>query len=812
MSGGITQLVAVGIQDAYLTSNPEVSFFRSSYKRYTHFAQNVERQVIQGNPNVNGVSLIRFEKKGDLLSDVYLTARDPNNTSNVNTNWSQIISKLELMIGGQIIDTQDMTYTSNIEPVVNARTYSQKFSALDAVNSVFLPLKFFFCKDWQSAIPLIALQYHDVEIRITWATPNPWDQYVAWARFLYLDTEEREWFAKNKHDMLITQVTRVPITPVSNFEFSLAQPIKYIAFDAVNYDNVYNPITAPTFTNSLGATSATVTVLSDAGIYPGLSASITNILSNGYVSNVSVSNSAPILNLTYPTQTVPSSLPTGTPINIAPITLSSSSLSVTPTGLAINAGLTRISFAAVAVAPTASMTSVVVSSGFSCTITLTFASFAAKTVSLTNNVVTVTFTSTINAPYAAGTSIAVAGLNAGIPDATYAVSTCTNTTITFACTATDISSTTAAGTIAGTSSPLYFPGTYTIGASTATTSVDIPLGVAGVSYSSITFGTVTIPQNATTNILHLTFVGNLTTSPYNITTSTLATVSSSGLSSAQLGKGVISSITNITVNGVVCTSLIITCNTLASTGTTPKTFFVTFIPPAADTFFFISGTVTPTLGTAFQLTVTSSPTIDGNMVGTYILFPQVAGYPLTAVVNWVSTDDATATNTVINMTPIGAAGSTYSAITTSALITTSSVVFAYSPIAIINNLSPQITQNNIGSATAATLQFKMQINGNDIGESRSLPHWSFINQYYLTPYGYDNSNNTVAIIPFCLDTAKTQPTGSINFSRIDTFRLICPSSTNFVNISRLGTGSYFYAVNYNILRIQNGMGAVMYSS
>jgi hypothetical protein len=114
------------------------------------------------------------------------------------------------------------------------------------------------------------------------------------------------------------------------------------------------------------------------------------------------------------------------------------------------------------------------------------------------------------------------------------------------------------------------------------------------------------------------------------------------------------------------------------------------------------------------------------------------------------------------------------------------------------------------------MQFKMQINGNDIGDSRELPHWVDVNQYYLTPYGYYNdvtvSTPQVAIIPFCLDTAKVQPTGSLNFSRIDTFRLVCPSQTNFVQLSKLGTGSYFYAVNYNVLRIQNGMGAVMYSS
>ena len=78
MSGGVVQLVAVGAQDAWLTGKPEVSFYRSNYKRYTHFANSVERQVIQGQPIAGGISTIRFEKKGDLLSYVYLTIRDNN--------------------------------------------------------------------------------------------------------------------------------------------------------------------------------------------------------------------------------------------------------------------------------------------------------------------------------------------------------------------------------------------------------------------------------------------------------------------------------------------------------------------------------------------------------------------------------------------------------------------------------------------------------------------------------------------------------------------------------------------------------------
>ena len=105
MSGGIAQLVAIGAQDAHLVGQPEVSFFRSNYKRHTNFAQTVERQAVQGNPTANGMSSIRFERKGDMLGYVYISPRA--GTSTTSGDWWKSISKVELLIGGQVIDTQE---------------------------------------------------------------------------------------------------------------------------------------------------------------------------------------------------------------------------------------------------------------------------------------------------------------------------------------------------------------------------------------------------------------------------------------------------------------------------------------------------------------------------------------------------------------------------------------------------------------------------------------------------------------------------------------------------------------------------------
>jgi hypothetical protein len=175
MSGGIVQLVATGAQDAWLTGKPEISFFRSNYKRYTQYAHSVERQVIQGNPQAGGISTVRFERKGDLLSYVYLSARDNNNAAVAQIDWSKVIDKIDLLIGGQVVDTQDFNWMTDVEPVVGAQTFSQRYlntSSAGPSNKVttFFPLKFFFCKDYFLALPLVSLQYADVEMRIYWSS------------------------------------------------------------------------------------------------------------------------------------------------------------------------------------------------------------------------------------------------------------------------------------------------------------------------------------------------------------------------------------------------------------------------------------------------------------------------------------------------------------------------------------------------------------------------------------------------------------------------------------------------------------------
>jgi len=233
MSGGIAQLVAVGAQDVHLVGQPEVSFFRSTYKRHTNFSQTVERQVIQGNVSNGGMSTVRFERKGDMLGYVYIVPNSGTQTTAYSaTDWRTKISKVELLVGGQVIDEQDSIFSTLIAPALSATSSAKSISGnLFGGNgsSRFYPLRFSFCENWQSALPLISLQYHDVELRITWGTAAIADKWDVYANYAYLDTQEREMFAGSPQNMIMTQVQKAIASGSKIQEMNFNHPVKYIA-------------------------------------------------------------------------------------------------------------------------------------------------------------------------------------------------------------------------------------------------------------------------------------------------------------------------------------------------------------------------------------------------------------------------------------------------------------------------------------------------------------------------------------------------------------------------------------------------------
>jgi hypothetical protein len=112
--------------------------------------------------------------------------------------------------------------------------------------SYFYPLRFFFCENWQSALPLVALQYHDVEIRITWGpSAAAYSDWECFANYIFLDSQEREEIAAKPHDMLITQVQKMPASGGKMMELNFNHPVKFIASaDNDSDDQVDNGLVA----------------------------------------------------------------------------------------------------------------------------------------------------------------------------------------------------------------------------------------------------------------------------------------------------------------------------------------------------------------------------------------------------------------------------------------------------------------------------------------------------------------------------------------------------------------------------------------
>lgn len=242
---GITQLVAIGAQDVHLTGKPDVSFFRNNFKRYTNFSLTTRRQLISGNPTQGGMSTVRIEKNGDLLNYMFIVAVDGSGQAIDVDSWGDYVEQVELLIGGQVVDTQDSVFTEEIAVDTLANNFSKCFPAGnhagDASKSRFYPLRFFCCESWGSSIPLVALQYHDVEIRIKWgqdfaADGSPAVRFEFNACFVCLDADERNMFTSSEIDLTIFQVQKSPASNQLIHELNFNHPVKYIASSNVAGD------------------------------------------------------------------------------------------------------------------------------------------------------------------------------------------------------------------------------------------------------------------------------------------------------------------------------------------------------------------------------------------------------------------------------------------------------------------------------------------------------------------------------------------------------------------------------------------------
>ena len=237
MSGTLIDLVSKGIQDTYLSGTPDTTFFRQAYKRHANFAMEPVRQVIEGEIATNQWSEVSISRSGDLLTDVYFLGRETGNMPIKNP-----FDEVQLYIGGQMIDS--MTASEN---TATAQIFRPYFSA-NALTPYFsfgskgaISLQFFFGRSFYNALPLLALQYHEVKIRIKWSSTAALDEFQVYADYVQLDAPERNRISSQPVLMLIEQHQRVPLTPIvtgvtnyTSLEFS--HPVKALYGETFNSD------------------------------------------------------------------------------------------------------------------------------------------------------------------------------------------------------------------------------------------------------------------------------------------------------------------------------------------------------------------------------------------------------------------------------------------------------------------------------------------------------------------------------------------------------------------------------------------------
>jgi hypothetical protein len=280
MGGGLMQLVAYGAQDIYLTGNPQITFFKVVYRRHTNFSMEAIAQTFSGAQAASARVTSTISRNGDLISKMYYTfnARSLLLAGGVACGANvghALFNEIKLEIGGQEIDRhyghwltvwneltdpnplgtknalgagtgtepagrgvstlyQKMTY-NHVGLAIAGAGAGNNSALTTAPVHCSIPFQFWFNRNPGLALPLIALQYHEVKVHITFAAvgavggggafgPDPNGEL--WVDYIYLDTDERRRFAQQSHEYLIEQLQFQQTAAGQNSQLNFNHPVK----------------------------------------------------------------------------------------------------------------------------------------------------------------------------------------------------------------------------------------------------------------------------------------------------------------------------------------------------------------------------------------------------------------------------------------------------------------------------------------------------------------------------------------------------------------------------------------------------------
>ena len=232
MGGGLMQLVAMGAQDVYLTGNPQITFFKVVYRRHTNFSKEAIEQTFNGSLSDGAGTLnCTLSRNGDLVQEIYLTGTFAGNAGA--KDCTDMIKTVEVEIGGQKIDKHYSQWLDIYNELFETdSSQARRFLMSKGGNKtkVYIPLRFWFNRNPGLALPLIALQYHEVKINVEMIAGSAAANGLADAKllvnYLYLDTDERRRFAQVSHEYLIEQVQHTGVENKAKITMNFNHPVK----------------------------------------------------------------------------------------------------------------------------------------------------------------------------------------------------------------------------------------------------------------------------------------------------------------------------------------------------------------------------------------------------------------------------------------------------------------------------------------------------------------------------------------------------------------------------------------------------------
>jgi hypothetical protein len=269
MGGGLMQLVAYGAQDVYLTGNPQITFFKVVYRRHTNFSVEPIQQVFNGAANFGRTVTCNLNRNGDLITNMYAVVQLAA-TETQDMEWGYVrrlgyalIEETKVEIGGSKIDEQygdwlniwyELSHKAGQERghaamIGDNDAHKVLSKVARSASTLYVPLAFWFNRHNGLALPLIALQYHDVRVTIKYraavdcvnykgANSNVVvemsDSYLL-IDYVFLDSEERKRFAQASHEYLIEQLQFTGAESLTNntnnkYRLNFNHPSKYLVW------------------------------------------------------------------------------------------------------------------------------------------------------------------------------------------------------------------------------------------------------------------------------------------------------------------------------------------------------------------------------------------------------------------------------------------------------------------------------------------------------------------------------------------------------------------------------------------------------